>query len=67
MQLAGFAVLMYGTFSYKALVKLPWVSEEVYAQAETDALMEAAETDEGRQRKLSIGYSIRVGSVDRVV
>jgi hypothetical protein len=67
MQLGGFAVLMCGTFAYKALVKLPWVSDEVYAQAENDTLMEAAENDEGRPRKMSIGYTMRVGSVDRVV
>ena len=27
---------MYGTFAYKGLVKIPWVSEEVYQQAEQD-------------------------------
>lgn len=37
MELAGFGVLMYGTFAYKGLVKLPWVKEDVYLQAELDA------------------------------
>lgn len=36
LELFGFMVLMYGTFSYKALIKLPWVGEEVYEKAKQD-------------------------------
>ena len=36
LELFGFMVLMYGTFSYKGLVKIPWVGEEVYRAAEQD-------------------------------
>ena len=36
LELFGFMVLMFGTFSYKGLVKIPWVGEEVYRAAEQD-------------------------------
>jgi drug/metabolite transporter (DMT)-like permease len=36
LQLGGFAVLLYGTFSYKALVKMPCVDEEIYGLAIRD-------------------------------
>jgi drug/metabolite transporter (DMT)-like permease len=36
LQLFGFMLLMFGTFSYKALIKLPWVSNEVYESAKED-------------------------------
>ena len=36
LQLFGFLVLMYGTFAYKGLVKLPWVSADVYEAAEEE-------------------------------
>lgn len=39
LQLFGFLMLMFGTFSYKGLVKLPWVSEDVYAAAEEDNMV----------------------------
>jgi drug/metabolite transporter (DMT)-like permease len=41
LQLFGFMVLMYGTFSYKALVKLPWVNESVYELAIKDQKAES--------------------------
>lgn len=37
LQLFGFLVLMYGTFAYKGLVRLPWVKEEIYELAAQDA------------------------------
>jgi len=47
MELVGFAILMYGTFAYKGLVRLPWVSEDVYIQAELDVTeMENKENEE---------------------
>jgi drug/metabolite transporter (DMT)-like permease len=45
LELFGFGVLMYGTFAYKALVKLPWVSEEVYELAKADAKREQEDGD----------------------
>jgi hypothetical protein len=37
LELAGFSVLLLGTFAYKGLVKLPWVPVGDYALAEEDA------------------------------
>jgi len=36
LELGGFAILLAGTFSYKGLIKIPWVSELEYAKAEED-------------------------------
>jgi drug/metabolite transporter (DMT)-like permease len=36
LELSGFLVLMYGTFAYKGLTKLPWVDEDVYELAKQD-------------------------------
>ena len=36
LELFGFCVLLYGTFSYKALVKMPCVNEEIYKLAKDD-------------------------------
>jgi len=36
LELFGFLVLMYGTFAYKGLLKLPWVDDVVYEQAKQD-------------------------------
>ena len=40
LQLFGFILLMYGTFAYKGLIRMPWVSEEVYAADEADKELE---------------------------
>jgi hypothetical protein len=37
LELFGFMILMYGTFAYKALIKLPWVGEDVYEAAMQDS------------------------------
>lgn len=37
LELFGFMILMYGTFAYKALIKLPWVGEDVYEAAIHDS------------------------------
>lgn len=47
LELAGFAVLLLGTFSYKGLVRIPWVGEEEYAKAEEDEAALAAGSDGG--------------------
>lgn len=57
----------YGTFAYKAIVKLPWVEDEVYVLAEQDTAYEAIDHDEengGRRhsRKHSIEDSARVST-----
>ena len=36
LELFGFILLMYGTFTYRALIKMPCVAEEVYEQAIQD-------------------------------
>jgi drug/metabolite transporter (DMT)-like permease len=57
LELFGFVVLIAGTFSYKALIKLPCVSEAVYEQARDDDAQfadeqqrRAQEAESGRQR-----------------
>lgn len=49
----------YGTFAYKALVKLPWVDEDVYMLAKQDQ-REAANLDKesSRQDRNSIVYNV---------
>ena len=37
LELFGFSILMYGTFCYKGLLKIPWVDPYVYELAENDA------------------------------
>jgi hypothetical protein len=46
LELAGFGLLLYGTFAYKALVKIPWVDEEEYLLALQDANEVVAVTKE---------------------
>ena len=61
MELIGFGILMYGTFAYKALVKIPWVDEEQYYLAEQDAKEAVAnerESQQGLQKEGSIRYNI---------
>ena len=53
LQLFGFMLLMYGTFAYKALLKVPWVSDDVYEEAEIDAEKVEAERPRG-----SISYDL---------
>ena len=57
LELFGFLVLMYGTFAYKGLVKIPCVSEESYRLAEQDARrLKRKERDEAA--KNSTAYNL---------
>ena len=59
LELFGFIVLMYGTFAYKALVKIPWVDEEEYALAKQDIKDEV--TRNGRASRVSTSYKMTLG------
>jgi drug/metabolite transporter (DMT)-like permease len=54
LELCGFLVLMYGTFAYKTVVKLPWVAEEEYALAKMD---EREATDKREALMGSVTYN----------
>jgi hypothetical protein len=47
LQLFGFLILMYGTFAYKALVKIPWVSNDVYEMAKLEENTNQAAINDG--------------------
>lgn len=64
LELFGFMVLMYGTFAYKGLVKIPWVSEEVYRQAEQD---EKALKRQQRDEAAKAGTAYNVLAVDEPI
>jgi drug/metabolite transporter (DMT)-like permease len=57
LELGGFIVLMYGTFAYKALIRLPWVDDEVY---------EAAKEDADAREEQHVRDSNKYQSVDRI-
>jgi drug/metabolite transporter (DMT)-like permease len=53
LELFGFLILLYGTFSYKALVKMPWVAEEQYVLAKKDNDTLAEVSEHGRKSRCS--------------
>ncbi len=67
LELFGFILLLAGTFAYKALIKLPCVSDEVYAMAER---ADAEFADEQKRRaeaecQAQIGAGGGGGSTDK--
>lgn len=60
LELFGFMVLMYGTFAYKGLVKLPWVGDEVYEQAVQDE-KNLARTLRDEETKQGVHYNVLAG------
>lgn len=61
LELFGFVVLMYGTFSYRGLVKMPCVGEEVYEQAVLDE-KNLSRTLRDQDTKEGVHYNVLAGS-----
>jgi drug/metabolite transporter (DMT)-like permease len=57
LQLFGFMCLLYGTFAYKGLVKIPWVSQDVYDQAARDDHQNAIATTSYQKLSHDDGYA----------